>query len=178
MRRYHRSISLLFGLFLLVITVTGVLLHVREFLDEGGGKEKVQQPSSTLASGMPAEWTTALNKGLAAVYVQKPDVRIERIRIDLKDEKPRFVLQTGGEHPVNYIIADDGHILKAAPQEKNLLLRLHTGEVLGDAGEVLAFVMGLGLLGLLVTGGVMLWQMFRAAPNGKTGLRRIFGVKP
>jgi uncharacterized iron-regulated membrane protein len=175
-RKYHRMISLVAGLFLLLITTTGVLLHVREFLEEG---EKEERPKAAynLASGMPAEWTEILNKGCMAVVSQNPKARIERVRIDLEDEKPRFVLQTGGEERMNYIIGEGGRILKVSRPEKNLLLRLHTGEIIGDVGEGMNFLLGLGLLILIFTGGVMLWDMIRAASSIGAGVRRIFGIK-
>lgn len=175
MRRFHRIISFVAGIFLALISVTGVLLHVREFLEEGE-REASKATSYNLASGMPDEWTNAINKGLVAVVAQNPSAHIERIRVDIDREKPRFVLQT--RERVNYLIGADGQILKATKQEKNLLLRLHTGEIIGDAGEVLNFLFGLGLVGLLATGFVMLWDMFRAAPDARTALRRIFGIKP
>jgi uncharacterized iron-regulated membrane protein len=174
MRRFHRIISFVAGIFLALISVTGVLLHVREFLEEG--ERESPKPSYNLAAGIPVEWTSAVNKGLAAVVAQDPNVHIERIRIDLDREKPRFVFQTSER--MNYVIGADGRILRASKQEKNLLLRLHTGEIIGDAGEVLNFLFGLGLIGLLATGFVMLWDMFRAAPNARTAIRRILGMKP
>jgi uncharacterized iron-regulated membrane protein len=182
MRRYHRLISFIAGLFLLIVSTTGVLLHVREFLEEeereGGSPQQISYNLVTkLSSGMPAEWSAALNKGLATVAAQSPNSRVSRIRIDLDGEQPRFVIQTMGKPAINYIIAQDGHIVKAVPQEKNLLLRLHTGEIIGDAGEVMNLVMGFGMVVLVVTGCVLLWEVFRAAPDAVTGVRRILGIK-
>lgn len=175
MRRFHRIISLFAGIFLAIITVTGVLLHIREFLQEEEGERS--KPTQNLAQGIPSDWTNALNKGLAAVYAANPNVRVERVRIDVEDEKPHLVIQSGGEERKNYIIDLDGAILKAQRPQKNLLLRLHTGEILGDVGEGLNLLFGLGLIGLLATGFVMLCEMFRAAPDGSTALRRILGMK-
>ncbi|MCU0427437.1 MAG: PepSY domain-containing protein [Candidatus Kapabacteria bacterium] len=176
MRRYHRVISFVIGIFLTLITVTGILLHVREFMEEEESERS--KPSLNLAQGLPPEWATALSKGLQAVYAQDPNVRIERIRIDVEGEKPRLVIQSGaGEERKNYIIGMDGTILKAQKPEKNLLLRLHTGEIIGEAGEGLNMLFGVGLLALLITGFVMLVDYFRAAPDSKTAIRRIFGLK-
>ena len=176
MRRFHRIISLIAGVFLTLITVTGILLHINEFLEE----EDRQSPQHVynLAQGIPPEWSTALNKGLAEVSAKKANIRIERIRIDLENEKPRFIVQTGGEERMNYMIGIDGAILKATRPQKSLLFRLHTGEIIGETGEILNVFFGLGLLFLLATGFVMLWDIFRAAPNTRTAIRRIFGIKP
>ncbi len=176
MRRFHRIISLFAGIFLTLITVTGVLLHINEFLEEE--EQKQPQTAYNLAQGIPPEWTVALNKGLAEVIAKKTDVRVERVRIDLEGEKPRFIIQTGGEERMNYIIGTDGAILKATRPQKSLLFRLHTGEIIGEVGEVMNVFFGIGLLCLLATGFVMLWDMVRAAPNAKTALRRILGMKP
>jgi uncharacterized iron-regulated membrane protein len=176
MRRFHRIISLIAGIFLALITITGVLLHIREFLEEG--EKERSKTTYNLTQGIPADWTVALNRGLVAVYARNADVQIERIRIDVDGSKPRLLVQTGGEDRMNYIIGIDGAILKATRPEKNLLLRLHTGEIIGDAGEVLNLLFGLGLMGLLGTGFVMLWNIFRAAPDTRTAIRRIFGIKP
>lgn len=176
MRRYHRVISFVIGIFLTLITVTGILLHVREFMEEEESERS--EPSLNLAQGLPADWITALNKGLQAVYAQDPNVRVERIRIDVEGEKPRLVIQSGvGEERKNYIIGMDGTILKAQKPEKNLLLRLHTGEIIGEAGEGLNMLFGVGLLALLITGFAMLVDYFRAAPDSKTAIKRIFGLK-
>jgi uncharacterized iron-regulated membrane protein len=175
-RKYHRIISFVAGAFLLLITTTGILLHVREFLEEEE-KEKHSKAAYNLTSGIPTEWTATLNKGCMAVVAQNPTAHIERVRIDLEGEKPRFIIQTGGEERMNYVIGEGGRILKASRPEKNLLLRLHTGEILGDVGEGLNLLFGLGLLILILTGGVLLWEMLRAAPSFRAGVRRIFGVK-
>lgn len=174
MRRFHRSLSFAIGIFLTLITVTGIMLHIREFLEE---EEERPQQTANLAQGLPSDWTAALNKGLAAVYAANPNVQIERVRIDVEGEKPRLLIQAGGEDRKNYVIGMDGTILKAQKPQKNLLLRLHTGEIIGEAGEVLNLLFGFGLLVLLITGFVMLWDYFRAAPDSKTALRRIFGIK-
>ncbi len=175
MRRFHRIISLATGIFLLLITVTGVLLHVQEFQEEEEREER--KPAHNLASGIPNDWTLALNKGLAAIYAADPNVHIKRIRIDVEEAKPRLVVQTDGENALNYVLSENGTILKANKPEKKLLLRLHTGEILGEAGEGLNLVMGLALLGLLITGGVILWQMVRSAPSIGAGFKRIMGLK-
>ena len=183
MRHWHRIISLVAGVFLLVVSVTGVLLHVREFLEEE--ERETVKPAPNLASGIPTDWTNALNKGLAAVYAQNPTVRVERIRIDLgaEGEKPRLLVQTrllvesGGERRINYVISEQGTIVKSFTPEKNLLFRLHTGEILGDVGEGFNLLMGLGLVGLLLTGGVLLWEMVKAAPSLSAGVRKIVGLK-
>lgn len=176
MRKYHRIISLVAGIFLFLITVSGILLHVQEFMEEEE-HEEARKPSQNLASGIPTDWTNALNKGLAAVYAQNPNVRIKRIRIDVEEAKPRLVIQSDGESPINYIISEQGTILRANKPEKKLLLRLHTGEILGEAGEGLNLIMGIGLLILLITGSVLLWQMIAAAPSIGAGLKRILGLK-
>jgi uncharacterized iron-regulated membrane protein len=175
MRRYHRIISFAAGIFLFLITVSGVLLHVREFLEEEEHEDR--KPAHNLASGIPEGWTLALNKGLAAIYAKDANVQVKRIRIDVEDEKPRLVVQTGGENAINYVLSENGTILRASKPEKNLLLRLHTGEILGDAGEGLNLIMGLALLGLLLTGGVLIWQMIAAAPSVGEGVKRVLGIK-
>lgn len=175
MRRFHRIISLAAGLFLLLITVTGVLLHVQEFQEEEEREER--KPAHNLASGIPNDWTLALNKGLAAIYAADANVHIKRIRIDVEEATPRLVVQTEGENAMNYVLSETGTILKASKPEKSLLFRLHTGEILGDVGEGLSLLMGLALLALLITGGVILWQMIRSAPSISAGFKRVMGLK-
>lgn len=140
-------------------------------------EEHGNKPAHNLASGIPADWTAALNKGLSAIYAQNPNVHLKRIRIDVDEAKPRLVVQSDGENPMNYVLAEDGTILRAQKPEKNLLLRLHTGEIIGEAGEVLNLIMGVSLLGLLATGGVLLWQMIAAAPSIGAGIKKVLGVK-
>ena len=53
MRKYHRWLSLLFGVFILWIAVTGVLSQVGELVNKGGMDDD-DRPTATAAAATPA----------------------------------------------------------------------------------------------------------------------------
>ena len=58
-------------------------------------------------------------------------------------------------------------------EAESFLLRLHTGEVLGDGGAVLGMLWGMATLVITVTGLVIYWRMRRPGATG-TWIGRVF----
>ena len=68
---------------------------------------------------------------------------------------------------VIYEIKDDQDV------GKSLLLKIHTGSLLGKAGSVLGLLWALALCGLALSGTGVFWQMYRRRLQA-TGASRLF----
>ena len=71
------------------------------------------------------------------------------------------------------ITVEDGSVKKIENDEESWIMRLHSGEIFGDAGVVLNILWGGALIFLTITGLFIYWKMRRG--SGK-GLKKIFWV--
>ena len=158
LRLWHRRIGLWAVLFLLLSAVTGVWLETEHALEE----EENERPSGVLASQAGAEWPGMLAKALQAAAERHPDRPVQRISARLNRPSPSIVLLLGpGKDggPRRLVVdARTGSLLKDEEGEgESLLLRLHTGEILGDGGAYLGIAWGLALAAMSLTG-IALWR--------------------
>lgn len=151
MRKFHRWVAIIAGVFLLWIATTGVLSQVGDLVNNGGFKEEVKERG---------------DKQAAAVrdFIVSPALAHE--------EDEAVVKEKGFTCPEDMICRP-----KRTPQpgEWNVgyLHHLHSGEAFGPVGVIISTLSGLSLLFFAFSGLWMYIQMFRArARNG--GGRRLF----
>ena len=171
MRQIHRWISLVAALFLLVVATTGVILQVQRLTGQDQDADRV----ATSAAPMPAAaYTSMLARTLEVARARAPGRPIASIELQLAGEEPRGVVTFPGE-PGRQITVDprDGRVLKDEEHEaESLILRIHSGEILGEPGVVLGVFWGSALVLLSITGFVVYLELYRRRrkASGKSGL--------
>ena len=179
MRTIHRWISICGAIFLLVVGTTGVVLQVQKLL--GGESEEREREAGAdkvigglTTSTANSEYAVLLSRTLEAARVRAPGQPVASVELRLGGEEPQGVVTLPGE-PGRQITVDarDGKITKDEKHEaESLILRIHSGEILGEPGVVLGVLWGLALVALSVTGLVVYLDMYtrRRKARGKTGI--------
>ena len=178
LRQWHRWIGFPATVFLLLASVSGIWLAGVEFF---GADEALREKTRVLVSPVTtqtpdADFAAGLAKARAAVAAKVGAVPVDKIAWQFKGDQPAIVFYlgkpTGGEDRKVTCDARDGHVLGVEDYtDKSFMLRLHSGEVFGDGGLVLAMFWGLALALLTISGILIYFKMKR--PNA-TGIRRIF----
>lgn len=178
LRKWHRWIGFPATIFLLLASVTGVWLAAVEFFGEDEAlREKTRELVSPVTTQAPdAELSAAFAKARAAVADKVGAAPVDSIAWQFKGDAPTITFYlgkpTGGEDKKVMCDARDGHVLRVEDYtDKSFMLRLHSGEVFGDGGLVLAMGWGLSLALLTVSGISIYWKMRR---RNATGLKRVF----
>lgn len=179
LRKWHRWLGWAAMIFLLSVSVTGIILQGQHlFGEEEAEKERLRDTISTYTVGVAlTDLPATLGAAQAAVRDVAGNAPLDRVVFNLKGDHPTIELSIGGASPTRFFInAMTGAIERRAPaQDESFLLRLHTGEVLGDGGVVLGLLWGIAMLLMTLTGLYIYLKMHR--PNGQ-GLKRIFWVLP
>lgn len=182
LRKWHRWIGFPAGIFLILVSITGVLLAFNEFFGEAEAKREATRGlvSPVTTSTADGDLASALLKARAAVARQAPSAPMDKIEWQFKGDTPSIAIFTGkpggGEDRKFVFNTRTGVIDKVeAYADKPFLLRLHSGEAFGDGGLVMAMFWGIALLLLSVSGLWIYWQMRR---RNATGLKKIFWLIP
>ena len=171
MRKVHRWISLAAALFLLIVATTGVILQVQRLM----GDDEDHDREAPIALSMPADaYASMLAKTLTVARVREPKRPITSIELLLTGDEPKGVVTFPGE-PGRQITVDprDGKVLKDEEHEaESLILRIHSGEILGEPGVVLGVFWGSALVLLSITGFIVYLELYRRRrkASGKNGL--------
>jgi hypothetical protein len=182
LRKWHRWIGFPAGVFLILVSITGVLLAFNEFFGEAEAQREATRDlvSPVTTSTADGELASALAKARAAVAAQAPGAPMDKVEWQFKGGAPSIAIFTGkpggGEDRKFIFNTKTGVIDKVeAYVDKPFLLRLHSGEAFGDGGLVMAMFWGLALLLLSVSGLWIYWQMRR---RNATGLKKVFWLIP
>ncbi len=171
MRQIHRWISLVAALFLLIVATTGVILQVQRLTGED--EDRDQAALGVLA--MPADaYGPMLAKTLEVARGREPRRPITSIELQMARDGPQGVVTFPGD-PGRQITVDprDGKVLKdEAHEAESLILRIHSGEILGKPGVVLGVFWGSALVLLSITGFIVYLELYRRRrkASGKNGL--------
>jgi len=180
-RQWHRWIGAPAALFLLFVSITGVLLAGTEFFGE---EEAVREANRTVVSVVNTQtpldqWTGPLAAAMATAAKDYPGAPVDKVTVELKGQWPTIVIylgmKTGGEDRRLLFDANTGafkHMDGYA--DKPFLNRLHSGEALGDGGLVVAMGWGIALLALTTSGFLLYWRLARANMAKRSGFRKIF----
>lgn len=164
--------------FLLFASVTGIILAATEFF---GADEALRERTRALVSPVTlqspaAHWSEPLAKAFAAAAAKAGGAPVDSVTVAFKGDQPTVTIYTGkptgGEDRKFVFDARTGTLLRTEDYtDKPFLLRLHSGEVFGDGGLVLAMLWGLALVLLTLSGTVIYFKMRR---SNLTGIKRIF----
>lgn len=180
MRKLHRWIGFPAAVFLLLVAGTGVWLECERFFGaEEAERERLRDQTSafTARSVGAAEFGAGFEKARAAAAARAGEQPLDKVVWQLKGDAPTVTFFFGPRDKLAgrriAVNARTGEVLKEeGPQEDSFILKLHSGEALGDGGMVLGMVWGLALIALTVTGGVLYFRMRPKSPQ--TGLRKVF----
>lgn len=177
MRQYHRWVSLVAALFLLVVATTGVILQVQKLTgaDADAADHGDKDPAAALTTAMPSQtYATLVGRTLDAARARAPNSPIASVSLKGKEEQVQGVVILTGDPPRQLTIdARSGRLIKDETRDRDsLILRIHSGAVLGKPGVVLGVLWGSALVILSVTGAWVYLSMYRRRrkASGKSGL--------
>ena len=171
MRKYHRWISLVAALFLVVVGITGVVLQVQRLTGGEEEQEREREAATEVEAGSGVDPSALLSRTLAAAQQRAPGQAFASIELLPAGDEPRGVVILAGDHARRIVVdARDGDVVEDKPYEaESLILRVHSGAILGEPGVFLGILWGLGLVGLSLTGiwvYLDLYQRRRKSGNG------------
>jgi len=177
-REWHRWIGFPAALFLLFASITGMMVAWYEFF---GADEALREANRKLVSPVTLQstdtaWRQPIARAFAAGAAAFGGSPVDKVTIQFKGANPTVEVftgkPTGGEDRKLVFDAATGRLLKTESYaDKPFIHRLHSGEVFGDGGLVVAMVWGLALALLTITGIIIYVRMWR--PNLK-GIERVF----
>lgn len=154
MRKYHRWISVLVGVFILFIAVTGVLSQVGSLVNNGGFKEEVEEKGAKQAAA------------IGAAIAPPASAHDEQIAAPMPAAEPAaFVCPAD-------MTCRPKRVAKPGDWNVGYLHHIHSGEEFGPVGIIISMVSGLALIFFAISGLWMYLQMFRARARG--GMKGLF----
>ena len=181
MRKIHRWLGLPAAIFLILTSITGVWLEgVKFFGAEETERERIRDMVSPVTvQTVGGEFGVGFEKARVAAAARAGGQPLDKMVWQLKGDAPAitfffgaYAQQTGRRIAVN---ARTGEVLsEESYDEDSFILKLHSGEALGDGGMVLGMFWGLALLVLTVSGMIIYFKMKPRKPQ--IGLRKLFWV--
>jgi len=172
--------SLIGIIFFLSVAMTGVWMQGEAIFGE---KEAEHEALATLTSPMSLARplgmnNSSLDRARAAVLARYGDHPVASIDWVIKAPVPSYIFHLDGNEPVKVTIAAaTATIIKSESDEEDWVMRLHTGEILGDGGKFLGLAWGFALVAMSTTGIILYFQMLskrRGAAGQVRGWRRYF----
>ena len=171
-RKIHRWLSVVGIIFFLAVSLTGVWMQGEAIFGEDEvEREAMAEIISPASLSTPlALNAAALDKARTAIlgrYGNRPVASVDWV---IKAPVPAYVFHLDGAEPVKVTVnAATGAIIDAQPDGEDWVLRLHTGELLGDGGKFLGLAWGLALIAMIVTGIILYLKMLQARRTGSAG---------
>ena len=180
-RQFHRWLGISAAVLFLLVSVTGVALQYQQiFGSEEAAKEAAASIVSPLSLAKPTGLDLApLDRARMMLLARFGDRPVAQVDWQIKAPTPAFVFHLDGNDPRKVsVAAASGAILSDEPDGEDWLIRLHSGEIIGDGGKFLGLLWGLGLIAMTLTGVWLYIKMYRARQKGSasqlTGWRRYF----
>lgn len=177
MRQFHRWVSIFAAIFLLAVSATGVILQVQKLTGEDADADKPGKTDqvSALSTAIPSpDYAALISRTLDAARARAPNTPITSIVLKGEGDEVEGVVEFPGDPPRQLTIdARSGRVERDERHEaESLILRIHSGEILGEPGVVLGILWGLALVILSITGGWVYIDMYRRRrkASGKAGL--------
>ncbi len=177
MRKWHRWISLPSLLFLLVLSSSGLVLQVQGYLnDDEENSEKLEQQKSKIKLSLLNGYAAKVVLAQKAVFSKIGDVEIKKFEVELRHSPPSISFYTDGTYPkIFQINSETFQIISEKPDdEDHFWVKLHSGELLGDAGRGMGVFAGLSLLFLTLSGFWIYLQMYRRRTKSGPAWKRFF----
>ena len=179
-RKFHRWMSLIGIVFFLSVAATGVWMQGEAIFGEKEAEhEALAALTSPLSLAKPLAIDDAsLDRARAAVLAKLGNRPVASIDWLIKAPVPAYVFHLDGAEPIKVTVdARTATVIKSESDEEDWVMRLHTGEILGDCGKFLGLAWGLALIAMAVTGIILYFQMLskrRGAAAQTRGWRRYF----
>lgn len=170
LRQLHKTVGAVAALLLVILATTGVVLGLEPLL-------KASQLTSVRSTGKQPLAEPGLDAAIAQARARFPGRAIHDVRLPAPESfYVLFKAPEVGPRAVHYVRVDLAtrkiDLTGLAQNDTSfaaIMLPIHTGELIGSGGQLLAFVTGLGLLALSVSGFIMWRQSPRTAPARRRG---------
>ena len=159
MRRYHRWLSVLFGLFILWIAVTGVLSQIGSLVNNGGFERETAERGKRQA--------TAVGQAIVAPARAHDHDDDDAPKPAAASPVTPALAAPAAAAPAAFACPADmtcrpKRVAKPGDWNVGFLHHIHSGEQFGPVGVILSILSGLGLIFFAISGMWMYLQMFRA----------------
>ena len=171
-RKIHRWLSVIGIVFFLSVTATGIWLQIEAiFGEDEAAKEAMAEIVSPASLSAPLPTTAAtLDKARTVIFARYGNRPVASVAWIIKAPVPAFVFHLDGAEPVKVTVnAATATIIKSEPDGEDWVVRLHTGEIIGDGGKFLGLAWGLALVTMSITGIILYLKMLRARRTGAAG---------
>ncbi len=161
---------------LVVVAISGLVLQIQGFLDND---EQAKEQLAEMKSSVTVEdLRTKINleAALAALTSRTGNVHLKKLELDFRSEPSTLIFFTEEPSPREIRMETQNYkiILEKEAGDNNFWIKLHSGEIVGDAGRVLGISGGLVLLFLTVSGCWIYFQMYRRRPSTHSFWKRLF----
>ena len=171
MRKYHRWISVVAALFLIVVGTTGVVLQVQRLMGGEEEQEREREAATESEAAPRVDPSVLLSRTLAAAQQRAPGRALVSIELLPGGDEPKGVVILAGDHARRIVVdARDGDVVEDRPYEaESLILRIHSGAIFGEPGVFLGIFWGLALVGLSLTGAWVYLDLYRRRRKSGNG---------
>jgi uncharacterized iron-regulated membrane protein len=180
-RKIHRWLSVVGIVFFLSVSLTGIWMQAEAiFGEDETAREAMAEIVSPASLSAPLSLNpVSLDKARNAVLARYGNRPVASVDWIIKAPLPAYVFHLDGAEPVKVTVnATTAAIIKSEPDGEDWVMRLHTGEILGDGGKFLGLAWGLALIAMSITGIILYIKMLQARRTGSagkaTGWRRYF----
>lgn len=180
-RQFHRWLGIGAAVLFLLVSITGVALQYQQiFGSEEAAKEAAASIISPLSLAKPTGLDlVALDRARTTLLAHYGNRPVAEIDWQIKAPTANFMFHLDGPDPRKIAIdVSSGAIMSDQPDGEDWLLRLHSGEIIGDGGKFIGLLWGLGLVAMTLTGVWIYIKMYRARQKGSasrlTGWHRYF----
>ena len=171
-RKFHRWLSVVGIIFFLSVSLTGVWMQAEAiFGEDEAAREAMAEITSpaSLAAPLPANAVT-MDKVRSVILARYGDRPVASVDWVIKAPVPAYVFHLDGAEPIKVTVnTATAAIIKSEPDGEDWVVRLHTGEILGDGGKFLGLAWGLALIAMSITGIILYLNMLRARRTGSAG---------
>ncbi|MEO7409708.1 MAG: PepSY-associated TM helix domain-containing protein [Sphingomicrobium sp.] len=167
MRTYHRWLSVLFGVFILFIAVTGVLSQIGSLVNNGGFEAETRERGARQASAVGSA------VGSAIVAPAQAHEHEEAAPLNAAASANAAAAPAAFACPTD-MTCRPKRVARPGDWDLGFLHHIHSGEQFGPVGVILSLLSGVALIFFAFSGLYMYIQMFRRRARRHSHPKRIF----
>lgn len=171
-RKIHRWLSVVGIVFFLSVSLTGIWMQAEAiFGEDEAARERMAKIVSPASLSAPLSLNpVSLDKARNTVLTRFGNRPVASVDWVIKAPVPAYVFHLDGAGPVKVTVnAATAAIIKSEPDGEDWVVRLHTGEILGDGGKFLGLAWGLALIAMSISGIILYIKMLQARRIGSAG---------